>query len=175
MAKVSFNKLGLKVNSQVETVDFNGETIEVKQYLPIQQKLKMIGDILNAAYETENNYSNPVKVEVLTTLEIIFNYTNINFTEKQKEDSPKLYDLLYSSGLVNQITQKIPASEIAFVASGVKETSKAIYDYRHSLLGILDATREDYNNLNYDAAEIQKKLADPENMAFLKDVLTKLG
>ena len=33
MAKVSFNKLGLKVNSQVETVDFNGETIEVKQYI----------------------------------------------------------------------------------------------------------------------------------------------
>lgn len=175
MAKVSFNKLGLKINSQVETVDFNGETIEVKQYLPIQQKLKMIGDILNAAHETENNYSNPVKVEVLIALEIIFNYTNINFTDKQKEDSPKLYDLLYSSGLVNQIIQKIPSSEVAFVASGVRETSKAIYDYRHSLLGILDATREDYSNLNYDAAEIQKKLADPENMAFLKDVLTKLG
>lgn len=175
MAKVSFNKLGLKVNSQVETVDFNGETIEVKQYLPIQQKLKMIGDILNAAHETENNYSNPVKVEVLTTLEIIFNYTNINFTEKQKEDSPKLYDLLYSSGLVNQITQKIPSSEIAFVASGVKEASKAIYDYKNSVFGILNAVSQEYKDLDLDIENLTQKISEPDNLSFVKDVLTKLN
>lgn len=175
MAKVSFNKLGLKVNSQVETVDFNGETIEVKQYLPIQQKLKMIGDILNAAHEVENNYSNPVKVEVLTTLEIIFNYTNINFTDKQKEDSPKLYDLLYSSGLVNQITQKIPASEIAFVASGVKETSNAIYGYKNSVLGILNAVSQEYKDLDLDIESLTQKISEPDNLSFVKDVLTKLN
>lgn len=175
MAKVSFNKLGLKINSQVETVDFNGETIEVKQYLPIQQKLKMIGDILNAAHETENNYSNPVKVEVLIALEIIFNYTNINFTDKQKEDSPKLYDLLYSSGLVNQIIQKIPSSEVAFVASGVRETSKAIYDYKNSVFGILNAVSQEYKDLDLDIENLTQKISEPENLSFVKDVLTKLN
>jgi hypothetical protein len=33
----------------------------------------------------------------------------------------------------------------------------------------------DYNNMSLDASEIQKTLADPENMALLKDVLAKLG
>ena len=30
----------------------------------------------------------------------MYAYTNINFTEKQKEDPTKLYDMLISSGLV---------------------------------------------------------------------------
>jgi hypothetical protein len=42
-------------------------------------------------------------------------------------------------------------------------------------MGILDSISADYNNLNLDATEIQKKIGDPENMALLKDVLTKLG
>ena len=29
--------------------------------------------------------------------------------------------------------------------------------------------------MNLDATEIQKKLADPENMSLLRDVLSKLG
>ena len=42
-------------------------------------------------------------------------------------------------------------------------------------MGILDNVVNDYSNLNLDASEIQKKLADPDNMALLKDVLAKLG
>ena len=41
-----------------------------------------------------NNFANPVKLNVFLRLEIIFNYTNISFTDKQKEDLVKLYDIL---------------------------------------------------------------------------------
>ena len=52
---------------------------------------------------------------------------------------------------------------------------KAIYTYRNSVLGILESISQDYSALNLDATEIQQKLADPDNMALLKQVLTKLG
>ena len=42
MAKVAFSKLGLKINNDVKTVVFNEQTIEVKQYLPIEEKLNLI-------------------------------------------------------------------------------------------------------------------------------------
>jgi hypothetical protein len=48
----------------------------------------------------DNNFANPVKTRVFTMLEIMYAYTNINFTEKQKEDPAKLYDILLSSGLI---------------------------------------------------------------------------
>ena len=174
MAKVSFTKLGLKKNEEVGILHINEQDIEVKQYLPINEKLELISSVINSAAD-ENNFSNPVKENVFLTLEILYHYTNINFTDKQKEDPVKLYDLVVSSGLVNKVTDLIPEEELDEVINGVAQSVKAIYTYRNSALGILESISQDYSNLNLDATEIQQKLADPDNMALLKQVLTKLG
>lgn len=174
MAKVSLTKLGLKVNQNVKNIEFNEQIIEVKQYLPINEKLELISSVINSAAD-ENNFSNPVKENLFLTLEILYHYTNINFTDKQKEDPVKLYDLVVSSGLVNKVTDLIPEEELDEVINGVAQSVKAIYTYRNSVLGILESISQDYSALNLDATEIQQKLADPDNMALLKQVLTKLG
>lgn len=174
MAKVSLTKLGLKVNQDIKNIEFNEQIIEVKQYLPINEKLELISSVINSAAD-ENNFSNPVKENAFLTLEILYHYTNINFTDKQKEDPVKLYDLVVSSGLVNKVTDLIPEEELDEVINGVAQSVKAIYTYRNSVLGILESISKDYSNLDLDATEIQQKLADPDNMALLKQVLTKLG
>lgn len=174
MAKVSFTKLGLKKNEEIGILHINEQDIEVKQYLPINEKLELISSVINSAAD-ENNFSNPVKENVFLTLEILYHYTNINFTDKQKEDPVKLYDLVVSSGLVNKVTDLIPEEELDEVINGVAQSVKAIYTYRNSALGILESISQDYSNLNLDATEIQQKLADPDNMALLKQILTKLG
>lgn len=174
MAKVSFTKLGLKKNEEVGILHINEQDIEVKQYLPINEKLELISSVINSAAD-ENNFSNPVKENVFLTLEILYHYTNINFTDKQKEDPVKLYDLVVSSGLVNKVTDLIPEEELDEVINGVAQSVKAIYTYKNSILGILESISKDYSNLNLDATEIQQKLADPDNMALLKQILTKLG
>ena len=174
MAKVSFTKLGLKKNEEVGILHINEQDIEVKQYLPINEKLELISSVINSAAD-ENNFSNPVKENVFLTLEILYHYTNINFTDKQKEDPVKLYDLVVSSGLVNKVTNLIPEEELDEVINGVAQSVKAVYTYRNSALGILESISQDYSALNLDATEIQQKLADPDNMALLKQVLTKLG
>lgn len=174
MAKVSFTKLGLTKNQEVKIVNWNEQDIEVKQYLPINEKLTLISNVLNNAHD-ENNFSNPVKVNLFTTLEIMYAYTNINFTDKQKEDPVKLYDLLSGSKLYDKIVENIPVEEYLNVVNGIDETIDAVYTYRNSVMGILDTVSNDYSNLNLDASEIQKKLADPENMELLRSVLAKLG
>ena len=174
MAKVSFTKLGLKINQDVKSVDFNDQVIEVKQYLPISDKLELISNVINASAD-DNNFANPVKIHVFTTLEIIEQYTNINFTEKQKEDPAKLFDLLGSSGLSDLILETIPEEEYAMIVNGVIDSAEAVYNYRNSALGILDTVSADYSNMNLDATAIQQKIGDPENLALLKQVLTKLG
>ena len=174
MAKVSFTKLGLKKNEEVGILHINEQDIEVKQYLPINEKLELISSVINSAAD-ENNFSNPIKENLFLTLEILYHYTNINFTDKQKEDPVKLYDLVVSSGLVNKVTDLIPEEELDEVINGVAQSVKAIYAYKNSALGILESISQDYSSLNLDATEIQKKLADPDNMALLKQVLTKLG
>ena len=174
MAKLAFSKLGLKVNNEVKTIEFNEQTIEVKQYLPVNDKLELISNVINLSAD-DNNFANPVKVGIFTILEMLNFYTNLNFTEKQKEDPAKLYDLVISTGLGKAIMDIIPEVEYHDILTGVHSSIEAVYNYRNSVFGILDSITTDYSNLNLDATNIQKALADPENMDLLKQVLTKLG
>ena len=175
MAKVPFTKLKCKINENEIPVKIGEETIAIKQYLPIQEKLGLIGRVVELAHEQDNNFSNPVKAGVYRDLEIIFAYTNISFTDKQKEDLPKLYDVLYSSGIIKTIIENIPEDEYMEIVFGVRDSIEAIYKYQNSILGILDTISTDYSALDLDASEIQKKIADPQNLELLKSVLTKLG
>jgi len=174
MAKVTFTKLGLKVNQEIKTVNWNEQMIEVKQYLPINDKLGLISDIINSSADN-NNFANPVKIDVFFALYVIEAYTNITFTDKQKEDPCKIYDSFVSVGLWNAIVNAIPEEEYGMLMAGVHRSVDAIYEYKNSVLGILESVSTDYSNLDLDATNIQQKLADPNNMALLRDVLSKLG
>ena len=47
MAKVAFSKLGVKTNQEVKTITWNDQTIEVKQYLPVNNKLELASRVIN--------------------------------------------------------------------------------------------------------------------------------
>ena len=174
MAKVSLNKLNLKIDDSVSIVKFNEQDIEIKQYLPINEKLELIGAIINNSAD-ETKFYNVGKLDVFKTIELIKYYTNINFTDKQLEDAPKLYDLLVSTGFADEIIAAIPEVETIWIDKVLMDTVNAIYKYQNSVFGILDAVTTDYKDLNFDVAELQKNISNPENLALLKDVVTKLG
>lgn len=174
MAKVPFSKLNLKKIDKVQVVTINGLEIEVKQYLPVAEKLELIANVLNNSAD-DNNFANPVKTYVLSHLEIIYAYTNLSFTDKQKEDPAKLYDILDTNGIIDSIILAIPPSEYDNLIEDITSTINAYYKYKNSALGILEAATTDYKNLDLEASDIQKKIADPDNLTLLKDVITRLG
>ena len=83
--------------------------------------------------------------------------------------------MLVSSELYNMILNAIPTHEISSLFDALNSTIDAVYKYRNSILGVLESVSADYSGLNLDALNIQKALADPENMSLLKDVINKLG
>ena len=175
MAKVAFTKLGLKRKDEVKTVNINNNVIEVKQYLPINDKLALISRVINLSHDSSNNFANPIQVEVIGTIEIIAAYTNLSFTEKQKEDYAKLYDLLEENGITKDLIGAIPEYEYAFLIDGINDSIEAVYKYQNSVLGILDSVAQDYSNLEFDASKIQQELADPQNLELLKGIMSRLG
>lgn len=175
MAKVPFTKLGLAKNQEIKMLSWNNQEIEIKQYLPINEKLSLIANVINNAHDGNKNFSNPIQVKVYSALEILYFYTNINFTDKQKEDVAKLYDLVASSGLITSVIDLIPEEEYDELMSGIEDSINAIYSYQNSVLGILDSVKEDYSTLNFDATTIQEKLADPETVGLLRNILSQLG
>jgi hypothetical protein len=173
MAKLSFTKLGLKANQDIQQVEYNGQIIEVKQYLPVNDKLGLISDVINAA--ADGNFANPIKIDIYTAIYVIETYTNINFTDKQKEDICKIYDLFVDNGLLKAIIEAIPKEEYGSLVNGIYRSVNAVYEYKNSILCILEAVSADYSALDYEATDIQKKLNDPQNMELLRGILSKLG
>lgn len=174
MAKIGFTKLSLKRKNEVKTITINNNQIEIKQYLPVNEKLDLIARVINGAHD-QNNFPNPIKIEVIGTLEMIMVYTNISFTEKQKEDIPKLYDLLEENGVIKDIISQIPEDEYNFIIDGINKTVDAVYTYNNSILGILESVSQDYSNLDFDIQKLQNDIANPKNLKLVKEVLTKLG
>lgn len=174
MAKVSFTKLGLKKNEDVEILEWNDQKIEVKQYLPIEDKLELINRII---FETidEFGFINSGKLYTYMILEIILAYTNINLTDKQKEEVGKTYDLIVSSGLSSKIFEVINPYEYQQLKTWIIDTADSIYKYRNSVLGILQTIKEDYADADFKAEDITNKLKNSEDIQLLKDIMDKLG
>lgn len=172
--KPTFAKLGLKMNNSINTIVFNDQEIEVKQYLPINEKLDLIAAVINQAAD-DNNFMNPVKTEVFMKLEIVFRYTNISFTDKQKEDLVKLYDLMDSNKLFDAIIDEIPENEYNSIVDGVMDCSEAIYTYQNSVMGVLERISTDYDNMDLNLNTLKEKLEDLGDVSLLQEVVTKLG
>lgn len=174
MAKLAFSKLGLKVNDLVNPLMFGENTIEVKMYLPLDDKIKLVQTILNNTVD-DKGYYNPIQLEVNKVIEVVTAYTNITFTEKQRENVSKLYDQLISSGLWGALRASIPHSEMEYIDGKLKSLIDNIYQYRNSAAGILENLNVDYEKLDGLSSEIQKNLSDKDNLALVRDVLTKMG
>lgn len=172
MAKIPFSKLKIKkVDDSIKTVEFEGQTIEVRQYLPIQEKLALISRVVELAHEQDSNFSNPVKADVYTNLEMFKAYTNISFTEKQLEDPAHLYDILLSSGLLEEVYVAIPSDETSAIVRGVTDSIAAFYKYQNSVLGLLDTITSDYNLSQEEIQKIQSSLTELSDSPNLKGLM----
>ena len=176
MAKVAFSKLGIKENKDVNTIVFNDIDIEIKRYLPIEDKLNMISAAINNAMD-ENGDINSVVLEAHFNLQVVFYYTNLTFTDKQKENLVKLYDLLKGSGLMDAVIDAIGFDNEEYYDAyrGCKSTVNEIMTKKQSARGIMEDIVANYGNMNFDTAEMQKNLSDPNNLTLLKNIMNKLG
>ena len=107
--KVSYANMKLKVDTSVKTFDFKGQQIEVLQYLPSQDKYDLL--MITLQKSLENGIYNEFKLNLYFELNLVYMYTNISFTEKQREDEFKLYDNLKSNGFFELFFQALNEEE----------------------------------------------------------------
>ena len=174
MAKVSLNKLNCKIDNTITTILFNNQPIEVKKYLPVNEKLDLISWVISQSAD-ELKFYNVGKLMVFRDIAVVQHYTNIDFTDKQLEDMAKLYDIIMSSGLLDEILSAIPDEEYNWICDVLDDTVNSIYKYQNSVMGILDTVTTDYKDLNFDVKQLQENISNPDNLTLLKDVVTKLG
>ena len=135
MAKVSYANMKLKMNENIKEVQLGETKIEVKQYLPIEDKYSFLNIVLQNSLE--NDIYHPVKVDMYFHLYLVYLYTNINFTDKQKEDESKLFDVLLTNGVIGSVIANMPKDEYDVLVSLLNQMIEKNEKYKTTFAGII--------------------------------------
>ena len=141
MAKVSYANLKMKLNQTYETFDFNGHTMEVINYLPVEDKYDLIMATLQKS--EEDGIYNPLKLDIYFHLHLVYMYTNLSFTDKQRENETKLYDVLKSNGFMDLLLQYIPADEYNELQYYIEKYVKDNLKYKNTAGAVLQSVIND--------------------------------
>ena len=168
MATVSFTNLKLNINKDINTVDFNGTKIEVLKYLPIEDKKDLVQIALQKSYE--DGIYNDILLDIYFHLNIIYLYTNLNITDKQKEDEFKLYDKIKSSGLLDVILDGVDDTEYEYLYNSLEKAIADHMAYKNSAAGVVQNIIQDLPGNAAAAAEIINSF-DAEKFQNVQDML----
>ena len=151
---ISYANMKLKPVTTTHKFEWNGNEIEVLDYLPIEDKYDLIMITLQKSFE--DGYYNPIKVDEFFHLHLIYMYTNINFTEKQKEDEHKLYDSLKSNGLIDAFIEQMNEFDYSELFNMLDDTKRELVEYKHSTSALIQSLIVDLPR----QAEAAKQIVD---------------
>lgn len=162
---VSYANMKLKINNQTKTLDWNGQKIEIKEYLPIEDKYDLI--MITLQKSLEDGYYNPIKLDMYFHLYLIYMTTNISFTEKQKEDEFKIYDTLKSNGFIDAFLENFNEDEYDDLYNFLVDTQSALETYKQSTVSLIQSLINDLPK----QAEAMKDIMDNFNPEKYQEVI----
>ena len=162
---ISYANMKLKPVTTTHKFEWNGNEIEVLDYLPIEDKYDLI--MITLQKSLEDGYYNPIKIDEFFHLHLIYMYTNINFTEKQKEDEHKLYDSLKSNGLIDAFIEQMNEFDYSELFNMLDDTKRELTDYKRSTSALIQSLVSDLPK----QAEAMKNIMDNFDPNKYKEVL----
>lgn len=144
--KVSYANLKLKTDNTVSTFKFNDTEIEVLNYLDVESKYDLVMVTLQKALE--HGVYNPLKLDMYFNLNLVYMYTNLSFTDKQRENEPKIYNALKSSGFLDAFLECLSDTEYNELYNYIQELIALNNEYRN---GIAAVVSDFINNLPVNA------------------------
>ncbi len=156
MAKVTFSSLKLKENTETKKIMVNNIEIEVLQYLPIEKKRDLMELVMQNSNEAA--YVNPIERDKFFTILLVMGYTNLKFTDKQREASDELYDLMINTNLVRDVIDAIPNEEYSALHTYIEEFETRVDAYNKSLLAVVTSVLTGLQDSASAAADIMGKI-----------------
>ena len=169
MAKVSYASLKLKTKADVSTFNFCDNEIEVLSYLPIEDKYDLIMITLQKA--EEDGIYNPVLLDMYFHLHLVYMYSNLSFTDKQKENEPKLYDTLVSNGFFEGFLNCFNEEEYDDLWGYIAKIREMRMKYKNTAAAVIQSIIQDLPRNAKAAAEIVENF-NPEQFQSVIDFAT---
>ena len=132
-----FKNLELKKDylGNASIIQINDHDVEVKHYIPIRDKIDLVQVALQKA--KENGIYNQMKLDVYFHLNILYSYTNIDFSDEDREDEMELYDILESNGVINDVITVMNDTEYQDLRTYLYEMKENDLNYSNTAAAVI--------------------------------------
>lgn len=170
MAVINFNEIDFNksINKDCIKINFNESEILILPYISINDKYDLIMNTLLRSFE--DGIYNAIKLEMCFTMNIIYKYTNIIFSEEELKNEVALYDVIHNSGLKEMILAAMNPKELEVLQlflNNVKEDSLKV---QGTFGAILNGLLKEIPQLAEKAKEVLKEI-NPEKIENIKQFL----
>ena len=153
------------INTSVPTVKLqNG--IQVKKWIPISDKIDLIQIALQKS--EEDGIYNEAKLDCYFHLNIIYLYTDIDFSAEDREDEMKLYDILEHNDIIDQVIAAIGEDEYTTLEDYLFEMKANYLTYKNTAAAVLNKIIQDLPKNAAAAKEIMDSF-DPEKYQMVEN------
>lgn len=151
--ELNYSDLGLKTNTESVTFKFKDQEIEIFKYLPLEYKYDVIMSSLRDADEL--GIYNYLKLDAYFNLNMFLSFVkNINFTQAEMQDKLKLYNEIYSSGLLEAFLAVVDEKEYNDCYDVITKMVDEIMKYRNTAGAVLNTIIEAFPEKAKEAAAI---------------------
>lgn len=154
-----------------------GTIIEIKIYLPVDEKKIIVDNIIQGCVETDENsiiQINYFNKKLIRDVSLIVNFTNLEFSD---DNSILEYDYLAENKIIDWIIDKIDEKEINFIDDLLKDELNQKIKIGNSLENIVAKALNNLISKIPDEKKMRKLMNDipkslnkvkPENLEILK-------
>ncbi len=164
--------VALDRKENIKLVDYNGFTIQIKQYLPIAEKVGFASAVYNSAkYEdTDLNIISENTLDIAFKNLLVETYTNLTLSKNPIES----YDMLVDSGLYNVVCDNIPEKELLDIQQALENhiiTKQNEFEQSMKLEYII---KNAIDNLLFKLENFVSSIPSTEEMKELPDIVKNI-
>ena len=152
-----FKDMIVTLQNELKTVQI-GDNIQfnVKQYLPAEDKNALLEIAMQTA--DQGTILNTFALDAIFHTYLVFKYTDIEFSEEDREDLFTLYDLLEENGIINAVVAAIPVEEYNSLRTYLEEMVDSYLTYRNSAHALVEQFSMFAPQVAQNLSEISKNI-----------------
>lgn len=127
---MKFSDLNLKLNEKTRSFKHDDKEIKVKQYLPIERKITLVQIALQQSLE-DGVYNEGLLTAYFYTYIVMF-YSDIEFSDEQKQDIPSVYDVIETNDIITKVCDAIPKVEFDDLLDLLQDQKKNNIEFKQS-------------------------------------------
>lgn len=161
----NFEDMKLTLNNSVKIIKINGKDVNVKQYLPAEDKNAILEIAMQQA--DQGTILNTFNLDAIFHVYLVLKYTDIKFKDEDKQDILGLYDILDSNNVIDAIVAAIPEEEYNTLRDNLLEMTENYLTYRNSARAFV----EQFSFFAPDAFEKMKEISKEVDVDKLQQIV----